>query len=63
MAFLTISGLWSSPDGLLWSQVMAATAFTERISHTSVVYNDKIYVIGGRNQVSDAFTNDVWFLE
>jgi len=60
------SDVWSSPDGVNWTQV-ASHAFPERSMHASVVYDDKIWVMGGGvYDTTAAFNtavdyNDVWF--
>jgi hypothetical protein len=39
--------VWSSPDGVTWTQVTAAAPWIQRNSHTSVVFDNKLWVIGG----------------
>ena len=56
--------VWSSPDGITWTQVLAHNAspgpnqFTGRYSHASVVFNGLMWVIGG-SSLSGSL-NDVW---
>lgn len=49
--------VWSSTDGINWTEATAAAAFPERNRHASVTYNDKLWVIGG---VGTTKMNDVW---
>ena len=56
--------VWYSTDGVSWSQATASAAFTGRYGHTSVVYNNKMWVIGG--YYDDYYSglhylNDVWY--
>jgi hypothetical protein len=46
--------------GAPWSQATAAAAFSGRFSHTSVVFNNKIWTIGGADSTG-SLTNDVWY--
>ena len=52
--------VWSSMDGASWTLVTAAAAFGERRRHASVVYQDKMWVIGGVVP-GPARVNDVWY--
>ena len=51
--------VWSSPDGVTWTEVTTSAAFSAREGHTSVVFNDKIWVIGGIDEDRNK-KNDVW---
>ena len=51
--------VWSSPDGKTWTQVDAAADWTARDRHTSVVFNGKIWVMGGKDDAANKL-NDVW---
>jgi hypothetical protein len=51
--------VWSSSDGITWTVVTPAAGFAARQYHSSVVYNNKIWVIGG--QTSGGNVNDVWY--
>ena len=55
--------VWSSPDGLTWTQVTPAAPFAARDSHGLVAFNGRLWVVGG--QQTDGYTttasfNDVW---
>jgi hypothetical protein len=52
--------VWYSTDGFTWIQATASAAFSERRDYTSVVFNDKMWVIGGVSQ-SEIYKNDVWY--
>ena len=52
--------VWSSSDGISWSQITPFSSdriFTSRADHAAVVYNNKIYVVGGSD---GTMLNDVW---
>ena len=51
--------VWYSTDGVNWLQATSAAAFSARRGHTSVVYDDRMWVIGGEYGVC-AVKNDVW---
>ena len=50
--------VWSSSDGLNWTEETASAGFTARDGHRVVVYNDKMYLIGGVSNGS--MQKDVW---
>ncbi len=50
------NNVYTSADGVFWSSQPAAQA---RSGHTSVVANNKIWVIGGQD--SSGLKNDVWY--
>jgi len=54
---VTLFAQWSN-SGESWTQVTAAAAFSARNFHSSVVFKDKMWVIGGRD--SSSTLNDVW---
>ena len=51
------SDVWSSTDGTTWTQVTDAPGFLPRMGHTSVNFNNMIFVIGGSGYF---FYNDIW---
>ena len=53
-----LNDVWSSPDGVTWNQTTAAANFSYRENHASVLFNGKMWVIGG-GDASNLF-NDVW---
>lgn len=51
--------VWNSVDGVVWENLTSYTDyFTPRKEHSSVVFNDKIYVIGGDGNID--VLNDIW---
>ena len=52
-----LNDVWSSPDGVNWTQVKTAAKWAARNSHTSLVFKDKIWVLGGYGGKN---LNDVW---
>jgi len=46
-----LNDVWSSTDGIKWNQATAGAAFPLRSKHTSLVFNDKMWVIGGEGGV------------
>ncbi len=51
--------VWSSTDGVAWTQTTASASWSVRIFHSSVVYDNKMWVIGGTNNGSHK--GDVWY--
>ncbi len=50
--------VWCSSDGIDWEQIDASADWSERSVHTSVVFNDRMYVLGGYD---GSAKNDVWY--
>lgn len=50
--------IWSSLDGVSWT-LERSLPFPGRFHHSSIVYDNKIWVIGGRD--NEGARNDVWF--
>ena len=53
-----LNDVWDSTNGINWSQKTASAGWSRRDQHTSLVYNNKMWVIGGTD-TSNRF-NDVW---
>ena len=51
---------WYSSDGVNWTQASASNAWMERAYAASVVFDNKIWVIGGLD-ASNNYLNDVWY--
>ena len=47
--------VWSSSDGITWSEQTANASFSARYFHQVVTFNNQLWLIGG-----DDLTNDVW---
>lgn len=54
-----LGDVWSSEDGINWIEVKNKAEFGPRRDHTSVVFDEKMWVIGG-NDGTD-YLNDVWY--
>jgi hypothetical protein len=54
-----MNDVWSSIDGISWTQSTSAASWAARNLHTSVVYNNKMWVMGG-DAVGGGWMNDVW---
>jgi hypothetical protein len=55
------SDIWSSGDGVNWTLELAEAPWTPRQYHETVVFDDKMWVIGGWSMEGNL--NDVWFSE
>lgn len=55
--------VWSSEDGINWTQVTSVAPWHSRIWFSSVVYRDRIWIMGGWS--NNPYTNwpDVWYTE
>jgi hypothetical protein len=51
--------IWYSSDGINWTLATSSASWSGRYGHTSVVFNDKIWVIGGLD--NSGLKNDVWY--
>lgn len=56
----TKNDAWSSADGVIWIKATANATWTPRAYHSSVVFNSKMWVIGGANGISLTPLRDVW---
>ncbi len=57
--------VWSSVDGVTWTQVTANAPWSARGDHSVVVYQNKLWVMGGYNTnnqptITATYYNDVW---
>ena len=50
--------VWSSPDGITWTEETAAAGFAGRYGHRGVVFDGKMYIMGGADATQEY--NDVW---
>ena len=49
--------VWSSSDGINWTQATANAPWSVRYGQTSVVFNNKMWILGGWGS---SYKNDVW---
>jgi hypothetical protein len=54
------SDIWNSQDGKTWSQVTNKALWGPRRAHQSVIFKDKIFILGGVT-TGEVYLNDVWF--
>jgi hypothetical protein len=55
-----LNDVWYSSDGITWDQATASADWSKRYYHTSVVYDNKIWIMGGMDSGYNA-KNDVWY--
>ncbi|WP_278471060.1 Kelch repeat-containing protein [Gimesia maris] len=53
--------VWSSEDGVHWKQETAQAPWHERLWFSTVVYRDRLWVIGGWSNNPAANKNDAWY--
>jgi hypothetical protein len=62
--FQTFSDVWSSADGVNWTQETPIAPWGPRVGHRAHVYNGSIRVIGGHDDTpppDSGFLNDAWY--
>lgn len=54
--------VWSSSDGSTWTRVLESAPWAKRYGHVSVVFDGKMWVMGGYGGFNGSFVyfNDVW---
>jgi len=57
----SVRDVWSSTDGINWTQETAAGAFLNRYLFTASVYDNKMWVMGGIRATAHSYLNDVWY--
>jgi len=55
-----LNDVWSSSDGINWTQNTDAAPFDFRYAHTSLVFDNHMWVIGGQS-LGPRFKKDVWY--
>jgi len=53
--------VWSSPDGVNWTEETAKAPWQERLWFSSAVYRDRMWVVGGWRNNPSINLGDVWF--
>ena len=63
-----LNDVWYSSDGIAWTMATAAAAFSPRQNHSSLVFNNRIWIIGGDKSCNECvmtipsdMLNDVWY--
>lgn len=56
----TLNDTWYSSDGILWTRATEAATFPAREDATSLVYDNKIWILGGSGDFGKIL-NDVWY--
>ncbi len=59
--YLGYNDVWSSPDGVNWTQVTDHAPWAPRIWFSAVVYRNHMWVLGGWSNQPSRNWNDVWF--
>ncbi|MEW4923525.1 hypothetical protein [Algibacter sp. 2305UL17-15] len=61
--YVNKNDVWFSEDGENWQKAIENAQFPVRHLHASIVFDNKIWVIGGRGDGNDPedFYNDVWY--
>jgi hypothetical protein len=59
----THNDVWSSTDGATWSRVIEHAPWTPRQWFIAKVYRDKLWIIGGYDNVNNVNLGDVWFTQ
>lgn len=54
--------IWNSKDGFTWNKVVENAPWQERADFNLFVYNNKLWIVGGKNENNDLpqWLNDVW---
>ncbi|WP_273568770.1 Kelch repeat-containing protein [Maribacter halichondriae] len=55
-----LNDVWSTTNGISWTQETASAAFPTRSGHSTVVHDEKIWLLGGSGPTS---IDDVWYSE
>lgn len=59
--YSVLSDVWYSQDGSSWIRATSQASFGGRSGQTSLVFNNKIWVIGGSMGYGNPSLNDVWY--
>jgi hypothetical protein len=54
---VNFNDVWSSPDGVNWTQEIAVAPWSARGGHTSVVFDNRMWVIGGGPNKRDVWSS------
>lgn len=56
-----VNDVWSSEDGVHWTQVTDAAAWSPRLWFSTAVYRDKLWVLGGWSNNPSKNWGDAWY--
>ena len=59
--YQAFNDVWSSPDGVHWTQVTANAPWNPRLWFSAAVYRGRIWVLGGWSKVPETNWGDVWY--
>jgi hypothetical protein len=59
--YQAFNDVWSSEDGVRWTQVTAAASWTPRLWFSAAVYRGRMWVLGGWSRVPETNWGDAWF--
>lgn len=59
----THNDVWRSTDGRTWERVVEAAPWQPRQWFAAEVYRDRLWVLGGYDNVNGANLNDIWYTE
>ncbi|HUR10325.1 MAG TPA: hypothetical protein VM012_03100 [Flavitalea sp.] len=54
-----LNDIWSSEDGIHWTQEMKSAPWTQRDNPKLLIFRDNLYMLGGQGQSDIWFTSDV----
>jgi hypothetical protein len=57
--FQADNDVWSSADGVNWTEITADASWSERAGHCSVVFDNKMWILGGQGN-DWYYKDDVW---
>ncbi len=61
VSFEDNNDVWCSTDGSNWTKVTGSAAWAKRDGHTVVVYDNKMWLLGGEIGYTNTRYNDVWY--
>ena len=61
--FSTFNDVWCSSDGADWSRVIEHAPWTQRMWFVPIIHADRLWIIGGFDNVHRANFDDVWWTE
>lgn len=58
-----LNDVWWSADGSTWTQATAAAEWSGRFTHSALVYDNKMWIIGGLSTdgTTPSYKDDVWY--